>query len=151
MSNYEIMILVNPESSEESVKELLLSILNKENTKIERLERTELAYPINKLTHAKYFLVLTKSEPEALKELTRRLNIDKSILRTLIINLDSEKGLKPKKQKRFIKKSFDNRKPYVKSHSKTNKETTKDSTEENKTDKKPRYTKKAVEKTSEEK
>ncbi|AZZ65276.1 30S ribosomal protein S6 [Metamycoplasma phocicerebrale] len=143
MSNYEIMILVNPTSKEESVKELLFSVLNKENTKIERLERTELAYPINKLTHASYFLVLTKAEPSSLKELTRKLNIDKSILRTLIINLDSEKGLKPRKQKKFSRRNFDNKKPYVKSHNKENKET---ATEENKIEKKPKFTKKSVEK-----
>ncbi|PYF43694.1 30S ribosomal protein S6 [Metamycoplasma alkalescens] len=112
MSKYEIMILVNPTSKEESVKELLFSVLDEKNTKFERLERTELAYPIKKLNRASYFLVLTKTEPESIKELTRKFNIDKTILRSLVINLDSEKGLKPRKQKRFQRRNFDNKKPF---------------------------------------
>ncbi|TPR54378.1 30S ribosomal protein S6 [Metamycoplasma neophronis] len=115
MSNYEIMILVNPQSTEEEVKSLLLSVLSEENTKIERLERTELAYPINKLTRATYYLVSAKAAPELMSELTRKLNIDKSILRSLIINLDSEKGLKPRKVRRSNKKPMnkDGKKPFV--------------------------------------
>ncbi|WP_045433846.1 30S ribosomal protein S6 [Metamycoplasma canadense] len=131
MSKYEIMILSNPNNStEESVKELVLSVLDEKNTKFEKLERTELAYPINKLKRANYFLVLTKAQPELIKELTRKFNIDKSILRTLIINLNSEKGLKPKKQRKLTKRNFDNRKNFEKHE---NKETTEDKKSESKT------------------
>lgn len=135
MSKYEIMILVNPTSTEESVKELLFSVLDEKNTKFERLERTELAYPINKLTRASYYLILTKAQPESIKELTRKFNIDKTILRSLIINLNSEKGLKPRKQKRFTKRNFENRRPSDKSE---NKETT----EERKTESRKTFVKK---------
>lgn len=135
MSKYEIMLLVNPTSTEESVKELVFSVLDEKNTKFERIERTELAYPINKLTRASYFLILTKAKPEAVKELTRKFNIDKSIIRSLIINLNSEKGLKPRKQKRFTKRSFENRRLFDKNE---NKETT----DENKTEQKRTYVKK---------
>lgn len=114
MSNYEIMILVNPQSTEEEVKSLLLTVLP-EDTKFERLERTELAYPIKKLSRATYYLVSTKAAPELMSELTRKLNIDKRILRSLIINLDSEKGLKPSKAKRNHRRPVnrDNKKPFV--------------------------------------
>ncbi|MGX9394901.1 30S ribosomal protein S6 [Mycoplasma sp. 1781] len=118
MSKYEIMILVNPTSTEESVKDLIFSVLDEKNTKFERLERTELAYPINKLTRATYFLILTSAQPELIKELTRKFNIDKSIIRSLIINLNSEKGLKPRKQRRFTKRNFENRRPFDKNESK---------------------------------
>ncbi|WP_412031655.1 30S ribosomal protein S6 [Metamycoplasma buccale] len=124
MSNYEIMILTDPKFSVEELSKLLHSVLKQENTKIEKLERSELAYPIKKLTHANYYLINTKSAPNVLAELTRILNISKLVLRTLIINLDTEKGMKPKKikpkfQKNFTKKpntnfSKDERKPFVK-------------------------------------
>ncbi|AZG68904.1 30S ribosomal protein S6 [Mycoplasma struthionis] len=113
MSNYEIMILVNPKSTDEEFKSLLFSVLDEKSSKVEKLERTELAYPIKKLTRASYYLVTTKSAPELMAELTRKLNIDKSILRTLIINLDSEKGLKPRKVKKALQ-----RKPFVKGEKK---------------------------------
>lgn len=117
MSNYEIMILVNPQSTDEEVKSLLLSVLP-QDTKFERLERTELAYPIKKLSRATYYLVSTKAAPELMSELTRKLNIDKRILRSLIINLDSEKGLKPAKVKRNHRRPVnrDNKKPYVRAN-----------------------------------
>ncbi|MGX9339543.1 30S ribosomal protein S6 [Mycoplasma sp. 332] len=118
MSKYEIMILVNPTSTEESVKDLVFSVLDEKNTKFERLERTELAYPINKLTRATYFLILTSAQPELIKELTRKFNIDKSIIRSLIINLNSEKGLKPRKQRRFTKRNFENRRSFDKNENK---------------------------------
>ncbi|MGX9364267.1 MULTISPECIES: 30S ribosomal protein S6 [unclassified Mycoplasma] len=118
MSKYEIMILVNPTSTEESVKDLIFSVLDEKNTKFERLERTELAYPINKLTRATYFLILTSAQPELIKELTRKFNIDKSIIRSLIINLNSEKGLKPRKQRRFTKRNFENRRSFDKNENK---------------------------------
>lgn len=124
MSNYEIMILVNPQSTDEQVQKLLLSVLPENNTKIERLERTELAYPIKKTSRAIYYLIHTKIDPQLTSELTRRLNIEKSVLRTLIINLDSEKGLKPKKMRRKrvrrINNKDGNKKPYVKREDKNN-------------------------------
>ncbi|WP_373436100.1 30S ribosomal protein S6 [Metamycoplasma equirhinis] len=118
MSNYEIMILVNPNSSEEDFKSFLFSILKNENTKLEKLERTEIAYPIKKLSRANYYLINTKAEPTIISELTRKLNINKSILRSLVINLDSEKGLKPKKVRKSSRKlpfaNKDGKKPFVK-------------------------------------
>ncbi|ENY69319.1 30S ribosomal protein S6 [Metamycoplasma auris 15026] len=130
MSKYEIMILVNPTSKEESVKELLFSVLDEKSTKFERLERTELAYPIKKLTHATYFLVHTRTNPELIKELTRKFNIDKSILRSLVINLDSEKGLRPKRQKRFVRRNFDNKRTFERQDNRQSTQTTEEKKQE---------------------
>ncbi|TPE57201.1 30S ribosomal protein S6 [[Mycoplasma] falconis] len=110
MSQYEIMILVNPQTTDEEFKGILFSVLDEKATKVEKLERTELAYPINKLKRASYYLVNAKIAPEAIAELTRKLNIDKRVLRNLIINLDSEKGLNVVKKPR---RTF-NKRPFVK-------------------------------------
>ncbi|AWX69449.1 30S ribosomal protein S6 [[Mycoplasma] anseris] len=139
MSNYEIMILTNPQATDQEVKELLLSVLDPKNTKIEKLERTELAYSINKLTRASYYLINAKLEPQVIAELTRKLNINKFVIRSLIINLDSEKGMKPRKMRKATRK-FDNRKRVEKQE-----ESTKDETEQNeiKKERKPRTRKTA--------
>ncbi|ACF07462.1 ribosomal protein S6 [Metamycoplasma arthritidis] len=137
MSNYEIMILANPDSTLEQVSELLFSVLKKSDTKIEKLERSELAYPIHKLTRATYYLVTVKSDPQLMAELTRKLNIAKFILRSLIINLDSEKGLKPRKVKRFIPRAKNNdrsanqgdRRPFIRRNQTTDASKTEASTE----------------------
>ncbi|MEX1817934.1 30S ribosomal protein S6 [Metamycoplasma hominis] len=140
MSNYEIMILTNPKTTDEELQNLVFSVLDKNSSKFERLERNETAYPIKKLTHVNYFLITTKAEPHLMSELTRKLNIDKSVLRSLIINLDSEKGLKPRKvSKKFNKRiplNRENKKPYVK-----NNETSKDASEEKKVARKSRTSK----------
>ncbi|MBN0970912.1 30S ribosomal protein S6 [Mycoplasma phocoeninasale] len=100
MSNYEIMILVDPAAKEEDFTSLVFSVLNEKDAKLEKLERSELAYPIKKMSRASYYLISAKAEPHLIAELTRKLNISKIILRNLIINLDSERGLKPRKVKK---------------------------------------------------
>lgn len=97
MSNYEILILTKMEVVEATVQKFLTETLKVKDLKIQKLENNELAYPIKKETHANYFLCNTKADPSLITELTRKLNIKKDFLRYLVINLDLEKGLKPKK------------------------------------------------------
>ena len=49
MSNYEIMILTNIEMLESDLTKLLTSTLKVKDVKLNKLERNELVYPINKL------------------------------------------------------------------------------------------------------
>ncbi|AWX42514.1 ribosomal protein S6 [Metamycoplasma cloacale] len=111
MSNYEIMLLVNAQASDDEAKAIVLDVLKPEHTKIEKLERTELAYPIQKQVRASYYLVHTKTTPALITEFRRKVNINKSVLRSLIINLASEKGLKPRKMKKVLRK--DVKKPRI--------------------------------------
>jgi ribosomal protein S6 len=99
MSNYEILILTKMEVVEATVQKFLTETLKVKDLKIQKLENNELAYPIKKETHANYFLCNTKADPSLITELTRKLNIKKDFLRYLVINLDLEKGLKPKKNR----------------------------------------------------
>ncbi|AXE60893.1 30S ribosomal protein S6 [[Mycoplasma] phocae] len=129
MSNYEIMILVDPTAKEEDFTSLVFSVLNEKNAKMEKLERSELAYPIKKMSRATYYLISVKAEPHLIAELTRKLNISKIILRNLIINLDSERGLKPKKVKKVYGKkpafanNRDGKRTFPKPQNKDNTET----------------------------
>lgn len=116
MSNYEIMLILDPNSDEKIIFELAKSTFKSE-AKIEKLERTELAYEINKSKTALYFLVNVQSSGQEINEFTRKVNITKNIWRILSINLSTEKGLnrkvKPKKFKKninFSKKPRENNK-----------------------------------------
>lgn len=116
MSNYEIMLILDPNSDEKIIFELAKSTFKSE-AKIEKLERTELAYEINKSKTALYFLVNVQCLGQEINEFTRKVNITKNIWRILSINLSTEKGLnrkvKPKKFKKninFSKKPRENNK-----------------------------------------
>lgn len=111
MSNYEVMLILDPKSDEKIVSEIAKTTFKSKDIKIEKLERTELAYEINKSKTAIYVLITVKATGEEINEFTRKSNITKNIWRILSLNLDTEKGLnrkaKSKKVKRFsnIKKS----------------------------------------------
>ncbi|MDD7907908.1 30S ribosomal protein S6 [Metamycoplasma hyosynoviae] len=98
MSNYEIFILTKSDMPEENLKKILTTTLKLSDIKLEKLERTELSYPIKKQTHGNYYLTLVKIGSEHISELVRKLNINKQILRYLVINRDTEKGIKPRRR-----------------------------------------------------
>ena len=122
MSNYEIMILTNTEMLESDLTKLLTSTLKVKDVKLNKLERNELVYPIKKQTRANYYVVNLKIDP-------------KLILRYLIINLDTEKGLKPKKASRFNKfhkfNKFSQSNNYVNKQNKTSEENAENISKEN--------------------
>ncbi|QCZ36607.1 30S ribosomal protein S6 [Mycoplasma nasistruthionis] len=92
MHKYEIMAIVNPKADVAVYTSIVEEVFGKENvSKLEKLEKNELAYEINKSKHAQYVLALVEAKGESMAEFTRRTNIVKDIWRTLVINLDSEK------------------------------------------------------------
>lgn len=135
MSNYEIMILTNTEMLESDLTKLLTSTLKVKDVKLNKLERNELVYPIKKQTRANYYVVNLKIDPSLIAKLTRKFNIAKLILRYLIINLDTEKGLKPKKASRFNKfhkfNKFSQSNNYVNKQNKTSEENAENISKEN--------------------
>lgn len=106
MSNYEVMLILDPKSDEKTVSEIAKSTFKSKDVKIEKLERTELAYEINKSKTATYILLNVKATGEEINEFTRKANISKNIWRILSINLDTEKGLNRKAKPKKIKKSL---------------------------------------------
>ncbi|TDV24077.1 SSU ribosomal protein S6P [Mycoplasmopsis mustelae] len=103
MNKYEIMMIVNPKVDVKVAFDLLSDVFGQGVKKAEKLDRHELAYEINKSKHAQYVLALVEANADSPKEFTRRVNITKEIWRTLVINLDSEKGLTPKKESKHLK------------------------------------------------
>lgn len=99
MSKYEIMLILDPTSDEKVISEIVKSTFKSKEAQIEKMERTDLAYEINKSKTANYFVVNVSATGDEVNEFTRKSNITKSIWRIMSINLDTEKGLqrKPKK------------------------------------------------------
>lgn len=96
MNKYEIMMILAPSETEKPAKTLLESVFGAKNIeKFEVMEKTELAYEINKSKTAKYILALVNSDPvdKKLNEFVRRVNIEKKIWRHMVVNLSSERGL----------------------------------------------------------
>lgn len=112
MNKYEIMMIVDPKVDAKIAFDLLSEVFGKGVKKAEKLENTELAYEINKSKQGQYILASVESDSKNPAEFTRRTNIIKGIWRALVINLDSEKGLKPKKESKakakrtYVKKEF---------------------------------------------
>ncbi|MFU2192892.1 30S ribosomal protein S6 [Mycoplasma sp. 4079] len=105
MQKYEIMSIVSPKADVQVLIDLLNEVFGKENiSKVEKLERNELAYEINKSKHGQYVLAFVNAKGSDIAEFTRRSNIIKDIWRALVINLDTEKGLNGKESVKETKK-----------------------------------------------
>lgn len=108
MAKYEIMLILAPGENTDLASNLASEVFGKESIKkSEKLEQTELAYPINKSKTATFFLMNVEAEESTVAEFNRRVNITKTLWRSLVINLDTETGLNRKASKRkekFAKK-----------------------------------------------
>lgn len=110
MSKYEIMLILDPTSDEKVISEIVKSTFKSKEAQIEKMERTDLAYEINKSKTANYFVVNVSATGDEINEFTRKSNITKSIWRIMSVNLDTEKGLQ-RKPKKFRKPNPNFRKP----------------------------------------
>ena len=95
MRNYEIMFIVRPDATEETVKNTVKSlekVLTDRKAKItlsKELGQKEFAYEINKFKSGFYFLYnIEANSDEAIKEFDRVARIDETVVRHLVINLD---------------------------------------------------------------
>ena len=105
MPNYEIMLILDPKEDIKVAEQLSKDVFGSDVKKFEKLDRTELAYPINNSTTGTYILMNVETEGRNIKEFTRKVNINKSIWREMIINVDEEKANKIAKPR----KPFENR------------------------------------------
>ncbi|MBN3534655.1 30S ribosomal protein S6 [Mycoplasma procyoni] len=103
MAKYEIMLVLAPTEELSFAEKIAKDVFGEGVKKVEKLERTELAYEINKSKTGAFVVISVEAEENTIAEFTRRTNIQKTIWRTLVINLDSERGLnrkaKPKRKK----------------------------------------------------
>ncbi|MCX5714325.1 MAG: 30S ribosomal protein S6 [Candidatus Omnitrophica bacterium] len=96
MNNYEAMIIVKPDLSEEDSK-ALFSQINDAVTKNNGLivqsaiwsEKRKLGFPMKKQKEGVYYLVNFQSPPAAIKELRTTYKLNENILRVLITNANS--------------------------------------------------------------
>lgn len=85
------MAILDPEADEQTVAGVvdritkILSEREGEVSNVDRWGRRKLAYEINRKSEGNYVLVVFKSEPEALAELDRVLNLADEVIRFKII------------------------------------------------------------------
>lgn len=89
MRHYEIMFLVHPDQSEQvpAMVERYEGIISKHNGSIHRKEdlgRRQLAYPMNDVHKAHYYLLNVECNLEALDEIKNAFKFNDAILRNLI-------------------------------------------------------------------
>ena len=92
MQNYELMLLLNPNATDEGdeflddLKKIIVD--NKGNlvdTKL--LGKRQLAYPINNMNYANYIHLDVKIEPETLNILEEKFKYDQNVFRHLTVKL----------------------------------------------------------------
>ncbi|RLC48399.1 MAG: 30S ribosomal protein S6 [Candidatus Cloacimonadota bacterium] len=91
MRNYEMMIIINTDLSEEDIDKTIDGVTNliKENngkiSDIDRWGKRHLAYPINKKKEAYYYIIYFQIDSEKIIELEKKYKLMENILRYLIL------------------------------------------------------------------
>jgi small subunit ribosomal protein S6 len=92
--NYELGFVIHPEVDQSDVTEAVdkvgqyVTAGGGEVTSVDVWGRRTLAYPIRKQKEGTYVFLHTQLDPQAIKELERRLKLDEEILRHLLIRLE---------------------------------------------------------------
>ena len=90
MRHYEIVFLVHPDQSPQvpAMVERYTKAIEDSSGKIHRLEdwgRRQLAYPINKIHKAHYFLMNIECDQKTIDELTNAFRFNDAVIRNLVI------------------------------------------------------------------
>jgi small subunit ribosomal protein S6 len=91
MRHYEMMIILDSELEERTIQPSLdqfLTVIQSSGGSVDKVDvwgRRRLAYSIDKKFEGIYAVVDLTSEPAAVKELDRQLNLNEAILRTKIL------------------------------------------------------------------
>ncbi|HEV7754627.1 MAG TPA: 30S ribosomal protein S6 [Mycobacteriales bacterium] len=94
MRHYEVMVILDADLEERTVAPSLDTFLNVIRTaggtveKVDVWGRRRLAYEIDKKVEGIYAVIDLHSEPDAVVELDRQLNLNESVLRTKVIRPD---------------------------------------------------------------
>lgn len=89
--HYEVMVILDPELDERTVAPSLdqfLTVVKNDGGNVEKVDiwgRRRLSYEINKKTEGIYAVIDLQSEPAAVAELDRQLNLTESVLRTKVL------------------------------------------------------------------
>lgn len=112
MRHYEIVFLVHPGQSEQvpAMVERYRAMVEKDNGTVHRAEdwgRRQLAYPIQRLHKAHYFLMNIECGVEALEEILEAFRFNDAVLRHMVIKMKhavTEDSLLIKKDEKDSKK-----------------------------------------------
>ncbi len=112
MRHYEIVALVHPDQSEQQdeIINRYCRIVEDSGGKVHRCEdwgRRKLAYPIEKLFKAGYFLLNIECKPEVKDEIENVFRYNDSIIRSLILRLDGPVTEQSPVLKKIIKKQIE--------------------------------------------
>lgn len=94
MRQYELMIILDPETDERNLQptlEKMLAVIGKEGGSVDEIEilgRRRLAYEIRKQAEGIYAVIQMTTEPATAQELDRRLGLDETVMRTKLLRRD---------------------------------------------------------------
>ena len=95
MRQYELMIILDPETDERNLQptlEKMLSVVGKDGGSVDEIDvmgRRRLAYDIKKQAEGIYAVVQMTAEPATAQELDRQLGLNESVLRTKLLRRDA--------------------------------------------------------------
>ncbi|ATQ35243.1 30S ribosomal protein S6 [Mesoplasma entomophilum] len=95
LRKYEAMFILDQDTQDvNALSSRMIDIISKDGKVIEKndLGLIEFAYKINHKKKGHYFVVIVEASAEAIKEFERIANIEKNVVRTLIINTENEQG-----------------------------------------------------------
>ncbi|MCJ7827423.1 MAG: 30S ribosomal protein S6 [Demequinaceae bacterium] len=96
MRPYEMMVILDPEVEEQTVKPSLdqyLAVVKSDKGTVDKVDiwgRRRLAYPIKKRTDGIYAVINFTASAATAKELDRQLGLNEVILRTMLLRLDAD-------------------------------------------------------------
>ena len=91
MRQYELMVILDPETEERTVDKTMdkfLTVVTKDKGTVDNIDiwgRRRLAFEIKKKAEGIYAVVNMTAEPATAKELDRQLNLNESVLRTKVL------------------------------------------------------------------
>ena len=102
INSYEVMFIADVSNGDEAAEATVskfVSIIeaNAEVVDVAKWGKRRLAYPINDMPEGYYTVVTFKSAPEFPSELERLMNIDESVMRSLVIRLEYDAAEKKAK------------------------------------------------------
>jgi small subunit ribosomal protein S6 len=95
MRKYEVMIILDPSLDDRTIAPSLdtfLSVIKTSGGSIDKVDiwgRRRLSFEINKHAEGIYAVIDLQSEPSAVLELDRQLNLNESVLRTKVLRPDA--------------------------------------------------------------
>lgn len=95
MRHYELMVILDPDLEERTVTpslEQFLSVITQAGGTVDKIDvwgRRRLSFEIAKKVEGIYAILNVTSEPAAVKELDRQLNLNEAVLRTKVLRPDA--------------------------------------------------------------